>query len=154
MKDLKFKFNNQVVSTQLDSKIDKKSLYGFAKKIAERNGIQLTKGILCPDGFLLKREELSTIYIDPEGTPVEEVITEIDGKSVTLQPSSFDQENLLTSVPIKSLIGFNVSDVYPLENVSLRLASTKPSFPIVALFNPKMPLFLLRPKRHFFWWVK
>ena len=149
MKDLKFKFNNQVVSTQLESKIDKKSLYGFAKKIAERNGIQLSKGILCPDGFLLKRDELSTVYIDPEGTPVEEVITEIDGKPAALQPSSFDQENPLTSVPLKSLIGFNVSDVYPLLNVSLSPGLYQTQFSYRRSFQPKDAFILVKAEEAF-----
>jgi len=120
MKALKFKFGGQLIEASLDSKVDKKSLYGYARKSVEKDGRPLQRGILCPDGVVLTRDEISSTYVDPEGSPAEEVITELDGKPVPVQPSSFDQELPLEEVPLKNLVGFNVSDVYPLEGLTLK----------------------------------
>jgi hypothetical protein len=109
VKALKFKLGEQVLEAKLQSKVDKKSLYGFARK-----------SVLCPDGVVLKREEITSTYVDPEGSPVEEIVTELEGKPVPVQPSSFDLEAPLEEVPLKTLVGFNVSDVYPLEELALK----------------------------------
>jgi hypothetical protein len=100
--------------------VDKKSLYGFARKSVEKEGRPLTRGILCPDGVVLMRDEISSTYVDPEGSPVEEIVTELDGKLVAVQPSSFDQTVPAEEVPLKLLVGFNVQDVYPLDGTSLK----------------------------------
>ncbi len=117
MKAIRFKFGNTVYEAQLQSKVDKKGLYGYARKSVEKDGRPLTRAILCPDGVVLKRDEIGSTYVDPEGSTVEEVITELDGKAVPVQPSSFDQESPLEPVPLKLLAGFNVSDVYPIDNL-------------------------------------
>jgi hypothetical protein len=119
VKAIKFKFGDKVIEAGLESKVDKKSLYGYARRLVEKDGRPLTRAILCPDGVVLKRDEIASTYVDPEGSPVEEIVTELDGKPVPVQPSSFDQEAPLEAVPLKSLVGFNVNDVYPLSNVSL-----------------------------------
>ena len=100
--------------------MDKKGLYGYARKSVEKDGRPLLRSILCPDGVVLRRDEISSTYIDPEGTPVEESVTELDGKPVTVQPASFDLESPLEEVPLKLLVGFNVQDVYPLDELSLK----------------------------------
>lgn len=120
MKPIKFKLGEQVVEGKLQSRVDKKSLYGYARRSVERDGRPLSAGILCPDGLVLKRDEITAAYVDPEGTPVEEVVTELDGKPVPVQPSSFETEALLQEVPLKTLVGFNVGDVYPLEELALK----------------------------------
>jgi hypothetical protein len=120
MKLIKFKLGDQVVEAKIQSRVEKKSLYGFARKSVEKDGRPLLRGILCPDGVVLKRDEIATTYVDPEGSPVEEIITELDGKPVTVQPSSFDQETPLEEVPLKTLVGFNVNDVYPLDDAALK----------------------------------
>lgn len=120
MKPIKFKLGEQVLEAQLQSKVDKKSLYGYARRSIEKDGRPLLKGILCPDGVVLRRDEIATTYVDPEGSPVEEIVTELDGKPVSVQPSSFDQEAPLETVPLKTLVGFSVTDVYPLEELSLK----------------------------------
>lgn len=120
MKALKFKLGDQVLEAKLGTKVDKKSLYGFARKSVERDGHPLQRAVLCPDGVVLKREEITSTYVDPEGSTVEEVVTELDGKPVPVQPSSFDQEMSLEEVPLKSLVGFNVNDVYPLDELRLK----------------------------------
>jgi hypothetical protein len=120
MKAIKFKLGDQALEAKLQSKVDKKSLYGYARRSVEKDGRPLLKGILCPDGVVLKRDEIASTYVDPEGSPVEEIITELDGKPVTVQPSSFDQEAPLEPVPLKTIVGFNVTDAYPLEELSLK----------------------------------
>jgi len=145
MKELKFKLADQVIPSQLDSKVDKKCLYGYAKKVAEKDGKYLTKGILCPDGQLFKREEVLTAYVDPEGTPVEDVITEVNGKPAVMQPSAFDQENPLKPVPLTSLIGFNVSDVYPLDNIAIAPGLYQTQFTYRRSFQSKDAFVLVKP---------
>jgi hypothetical protein len=119
MKAIKFKLGDKVLEAGLHRKVDKKSLYGYARRSVEKDGRPLMKGILCPDGVVLMRDEIASADIDPEGSPVEEVVLELDGRPVPVQPSSFDQEAPLTEVPLKSLILFEVSDVYPLEGLGL-----------------------------------
>jgi hypothetical protein len=48
------------------------------------------------------------------------VVTELEGKPVAVQPASFDQESPLEEVPLKTLVGFNVQDVYPLDELALK----------------------------------
>jgi hypothetical protein len=119
VKAIKFKLGEKVIEAQLQSKVDKKSLYGYARKSVEKDGHPLLRGILCPDGVVLKRDEIASTYVDPEGSPVEEIVTELDGQVVPVQPSSFDQEAPLEEAPLKTLVGFNVQDVYPLEQMPL-----------------------------------
>jgi len=128
MKAIKFKLGDQVLEAQLQSKVDKKSLYGYARRSVEREGRPLTKGVLCSDGIVLLRSEIESDYVDPEGTPVEDIVTELDSKPVPVQPSSFDSETALEEVPLKTLVGFNVSDVYPLEGLSLKAGLYRTQF--------------------------
>src|SRR5260370_39957897 len=92
VKLIKFKLGEKVIEAKLQSKVDKKSLYGYARRSIEKDGRPLSRGVLCPDGTVLMRDELASNYVDPEGSPVDEVITELDGKPEPIQPSSFDQE--------------------------------------------------------------
>jgi hypothetical protein len=115
MKALKFKFGDQTIEAKLHSKVDKKSLYGYARKSVEKDGRPLSRGILCPDGVVLTRDEIASAYVDPEGSAVEEIVVELDGRPVPLQPSSFDQETPLQEIPLRTLVGFEVTDVYPLD---------------------------------------
>jgi hypothetical protein len=120
VKAIKFKLGEQVLEAKLQSRVEKKSLYGFARRVVEKEGRPLTRGILCPDGVVLMRDEIATTYVDQEGSPVEQVVTELDGKPVPVLPSSFDQEAPLEEVPLKTLVGFSVADVYPLDDLALK----------------------------------
>jgi hypothetical protein len=120
MKAIKFKLGDQTIEAKLESKVDKKQLYGYARRCVEKDGRPLVRGILCPDGVVLKRDEIASTYVDAEGSPVEDIITELDGKPAPVLPSSFDTESPLEAVPLKTLVGFNVTDVYPLEEVNLK----------------------------------
>ena len=120
MKSIKFKLGEKVIEAKLQSKVDKKTLYGYARRSIEKDGRPLSKGVLCPDGTVLMRDEIASNYVDPEGSPVEDVVTELDGKPVPVQPSSFEQEAPLEEAPLKALLGFNTQDVYPLDEVPLK----------------------------------
>jgi hypothetical protein len=143
-KELKFKLGDQSITAGLQSKVDKKSLYGYARCVAEKDGRPLAKGILCPDGVLLKRDEVTTDYVDPEGTPVEPVVTEINGQVATQMPSAFDQENELRQVPLKTLVDCNVTDVYPLENITLPHGLYQTQFSYRKTYQPKEAFVLVK----------
>ena len=116
---LAFRLGEQTVSFELGSKVDKRSLYGHAKRIAEKDGTTLSKGVLLADGRLLPTQALSWVRVDPEGSPVGEVHTLIDGDAVETLPSSFDIESPLQSLPLRTLATFQVQDVYPLQGEGL-----------------------------------
>jgi hypothetical protein len=68
MKPIKFKLGDQVFEAKLQSKVDKKSLYGYARRSIEKDGRPLVKGVLCPDGVVLMRDEITSEYVDAEGS--------------------------------------------------------------------------------------
>jgi hypothetical protein len=114
-KGLTFTLGGAKACFELGSKIDKKALYGFARRIAEKDGRALARGLLLGDGRLLPSQAAGWIRVDPEGSPVDEVQTRIDGVVAELKPSSFDVESPLESEPLARLAEFSVSDVYPLQ---------------------------------------
>ena len=118
-KPIAWRLGEQVFQIELGAKVDKKALYGFARRVVEREGRWLKRGFLCPDGTLIRNDAVSLVKVDPQGSPVEDVVTEITGKVPELLPSSFDVENKLEPVPLTKLIGFNVRDSYPLSGVTL-----------------------------------
>lgn len=113
-KPIQLKLGETVVSLELGAKVNKKDLYGYARHVAEKNGVILDRGYLCPDGSLLRRDALSLVRLDPLGTPVDEVVTEVDGAPAEFVPSSFDATNALEPVPLHTLAGFDTRDLYPL----------------------------------------
>lgn len=119
MKEISFKLNGEVFTGQLATKVDKKDLYGFSKTIAEKDDQSLSRGYLYADGRLLTRQQISYARLDPDGTPTEDIIVELDGKPAEMYPSSFDCENPLEILPITALAGFNVIDIYPIEEIDL-----------------------------------
>ncbi|HSI83756.1 MAG: hypothetical protein ACAI35_27155 [Candidatus Methylacidiphilales bacterium] len=117
-KAIQWQLDGKTIALELGSKVNKKDLYGYARHVAEKNGVVLERGYLCPDGMLLRRDALSLVKLDPQGTPVDEVLTEVDGAPAEFVPSSFDQPNPLESVPLHTLAGFDTRDVYPLTGIS------------------------------------
>ncbi len=107
------------LSVVLGRKVTKDDLYGQVKRVVEKDGQPLVRGLLAPDGNLLTRKALSSIRLDPEGTPVEEEEVLHDGKAVETLPSSFDESAPLKKLPITALAGFCASDVYPLEDCEI-----------------------------------
>ncbi len=118
-KGLNFTLDGRAVVAALGTKIDKKSLYGFAKRVVERDGVPLTRGNLSPTGELLRSGEIATAKVDPDGSLVEDPVSEIDGKPAELHPSSFDTTSPLVPMPLTTLASFCAKDVYPLLDVIL-----------------------------------
>ncbi len=142
MKELRFKLGERVVTGQLGSRIEKKALYGYSKRLVEKDGKTLNRGVLCPDGRLLRRDQISILRVDPEGSPIEDVATELDGELADLKPSAFDQDNLVRSVPLTRLVTFVVSDVYPLDALDLEPGLYATEFSYRKSIQPKEALLL------------
>jgi hypothetical protein len=119
MKEITFKLGERAVVAQLGSRVEKKALYGWSRRVAEKDGRVLSRGALSPDGRLLRREEIALVKLDPEGSPVAEPVTEVDGQPAAPQPSSFEQATTLVPVPLARLATFAAGDVYPLDGVDL-----------------------------------
>lgn len=118
-KPITFTFSGETLQAQLESKIEKADLYGKSRMIVEKDGVILTKGTLLPTGELLRKEEVRSLQVDPEGSPAEAPKTLVNGQEQVPVASSLKRENPLQKVPLTSLIGFNVSDVYPLTGLTL-----------------------------------
>jgi len=144
MKDIKFKSGDRVLTAQLGSRIEKKALYGYSKKVVEKDGRILSRGVLCPDGRLLRRDEISVVKMDPEGTPVGELQTEMNGQPAEMKPSALDIENPLTPVSLSRLADFVVSDVYPIEALDLTPGLYETEFSYRKSIQPKEALLLVK----------
>jgi len=144
MKEIKFLFNGEPITTQLGTRVEKKALYGYSRYIAEKDGTALSRGYLDPDGALLQRSAMTLVKLDPEGTPVEEVITDIDGAEAVPVPSSFDREAPLLPLPWSALAGFNVADVYPLDTTGLAPGLNQTEFNYRKSVQPKEALILVK----------
>jgi hypothetical protein len=136
-KPITWKLGEQVYQIELGSKVDKKALYGYAKRVVERDGRWLKRGFLCPDGTLIRNDAVSLVKVDPQGSPVEDVTMEAAGKVPELLPSSFDQENKLEPVPLSALIGFNVRDSYPLSGSTLPIGLYATTFSYRKSYQPQ-----------------
>ena len=143
-KPIQFNLAGRSITATLGTRISKRDLYGYAKRTVEKEGQILTRGYLSADGRLMANRELSSVRLDPEGTPMEEPMTEIEGEPAELYPSSFDQENSLDPVPWKRLIGFNVSDVYPLAELDLPAGVYETGFSYRKSYQPKEALILVK----------
>jgi len=143
-KQIQFQLGDQCFDAQLGTKIEKKALYGHSRRVIEHDGRSLSRGMLSADGRLLQRSETSFVKLDPEGTPVEPVTTEIDGEPAQLQPSAFEQPNPLTPTPLTRLASFAVSDVYPLDACSLEPGLYETTFAYRKSVQPKEALLLMK----------
>ena len=112
-------FEEKDYKVELSRKVSKDDLYGKVKRVVEKDGQPLDRGLLGPDGSLLPRKALSSIRLDPDGTPVEPEEVIHDGSPVKILPSSFEESAPLNKLPITALAGFCVSDVYPLEDCEI-----------------------------------
>jgi hypothetical protein len=144
MKEIKFKLADRVLTAQLGSRVEKKALYGYSRKVAEKEGKILSRGLLSADGRLLRRDEVSLVKLDPEGTPVEEIVTEVDGQIAELQPSAFEQENELRPTTLVRLATFAVSDVYPVDELPLEPGLYETRFSFRKSIQPKEALLLVK----------
>ena len=79
----------------------------------------LERGYLTESGSPVPAARLSSVGLDPEGTPLEKETVLYDGEERELLPSSFDEAADLTEADLTALVGFCVTDVYPLEGTGL-----------------------------------
>lgn len=100
---------------ELLRKVSKDDLYGRVKKVVEKEGETLQRGFLGPDGSVIPARALSSVRLDPEGSLIEKEETYFDGVVAVTLPSSFEEAAPLEPVPLTSLVGFCVTDVYPLQ---------------------------------------
>ncbi len=143
-KGLNFILEDRSLVATLGTKIDKKSLYGYARRIVEKNGVPLARGNLSPTGQLLRAGELTTAKVDPDGSLVEDAVSEIDGQPAELRPSSFETKSPLIPVPLSILVGFCTKDVYPLLDVILPEGLYQTSFAYRKAHQPSDALVLAR----------
>jgi hypothetical protein len=148
-KPLQFKLADQAISFQLGTKVDKKALYGYAKRIAEKDGKALSRGLLMADGRLLPSHAVASLKADPEGTPIEELQTLIDEQVAQTYPSSFDVDSELTPAKMSELATFQVSDVYPLHGEGLAAGLYRTQFNYRKSHTPKEALILVRADQIF-----
>jgi hypothetical protein len=90
-KPIVFSLSKKEFSVFLGRKITKDDLYGKVKRVVEKDGQPLDRGLLDRDGSLLARKSLSTVRLGTEGTPVEPEEVLPDGQPVESLPSSFDE---------------------------------------------------------------
>lgn len=145
MKEINFQLDGVTATAQLGSRVEKKALYGYSRFIAEKNGTVLSRGYLDQDGALLQRAAMALVKLDPEGTPVDDIMTDIDGVEAILIPSSFDREAILSPLPWNALARFNVADVYPLANVNLAPGVYQTDFNYRKSAQSKEALLLVKP---------
>jgi hypothetical protein len=144
-KPISFNLAGQKLSIELGSKIDKRALYGNAKRIAEKDGQALERGLLLADGSLLPRNAVSSVRVDPDGSPIASIETLIDGKAASLQASSFDDTRDLQPVPLTELLSFATRDVYPITQTDVPAGLYRTEFNYRASYQPHDALVLVRP---------
>lgn len=114
-KPLQFALQTQPYALALGSKISKAALYGNSKRVAEKDGVELSRGVLLPDGQLLARSAIGYPEADDGGTPIDPPVAHIMGSTVEQIPSSFSKNNDLEALDLTDLALFSVRDIYPLE---------------------------------------
>jgi hypothetical protein len=112
--------------------------------VAEKDGKILERGFLSADGRILRRSQTTALRLDPEGSPVEDAIHLVDGKPAEMLPSAFEQENPLTPVPLSRLAVFAVSDVYPIDAISIDPGLYETTFTYRRAIQPKEALLLVQ----------
>jgi len=143
-KAIQFQIDDKLVDATLGTRIEKKALYGHSRRVVEHEGRALSRGMLSADGRLLRRSQTSFVKLDPEGTPVDPVTTEIDGQPAELQPSSFDRPNPVNAIPITRLASFAVQDVYPIDDCGLAPGLYETTFSYRKSLQPKEALLLVK----------
>jgi len=120
MPAISFSLGSAKISGELGRKVTKDDLYGRLKKITTRGEEVLSRGYLTADGQCVPASSISNVRLDPEGTPIDKEEILYDGEARELLPSSFEEVAPLEPAPLTALATFCVTDVYPLEGVSLK----------------------------------
>ena len=102
------------------SKIDRKKLYGYKKRIYldEKNKECSRANLEEETGIVFINSDISSCYIDPKGNFIEKKdLDAIDdeGKSVKKEESTLGKEVSLKSISIEDALNLKVNSVYRLE---------------------------------------
>ena len=141
---LRFNHDGVPLSFEIGAKVDKKSLYGYARRIAEKDGQALSRGLLLSFGRLLPASGVSSVKVDPQGTPIDPVECYVEDQVAEQKPSSLDVESPLRPVPMTELAAFGVSDVYPLHGEGLAQGLYRTEFNYRKSHQSKDALLLVR----------
>ena len=114
-KILKLSIAGKEIAANLHSKVNKDELYGRVEHLVEQGGKRLERGWLLPDGTTLRKSQIATCSVDPEGSPAETPEIQCAGQKIEPRPSSFDGVECCESVALETLARFVTTDVYPLE---------------------------------------
>ena len=111
---------NKNKSTFRISKIDRKKLYGFKKRLfLDEKGKECSKANLEEEtGIVFVSSDISSSYIDHKGNFVEKKELEAindDGKKVKKEDSTLGKEVDLTTTSIEEALNLKVNSVYHLE---------------------------------------
>lgn len=118
-RDLRFLLAGQALGAGLGTKVDKRALYGYARRVVEKDGKPLNRCWLLADGAILPRGAIGSLRVDPLGSPEGAPEARLDGQPAPMRPSSFDEARELVPVPLSELSTFATRDVYPLEGLSV-----------------------------------
>ncbi len=120
-KVIQFNLDGQQLSVELEKKIYREDLYGKVTTLAEQDGRALKKCYLRPDGTSILRSQLSSVKVDPLGTPVEEAEHFLGEEKLAMEEGSFDTTREMTRVDWEALTAFSCSDVYELSSPAAAL---------------------------------
>jgi hypothetical protein len=144
-KTLKLIVAGAEVAATLESKVTKDDLYGRVDLVVEQNGKRMERGYLLPDGTTLRRSQVATMSVDPDGSPAEPVEIRSAGQKVELRPSSFEGAEALEPVPLETIARFATADVYPLQATGLAPGLYRGTFNYRTSARPRDALVLVRP---------
>jgi hypothetical protein len=119
MAEISFGLGDGTLSFELGRKVTKEDLYGRLRKVVTKGDEILLRGYLTSDGHPVLASRISSVGLDPEGSPVEDESILYDGQERALLASSFDEPAPLAPADVLSLVGFCVTDVYPLMGQGL-----------------------------------
>jgi hypothetical protein len=143
-KSLKFNLAGKELVAELQSKVGKDDLYGRVEHIVEQGGKRMERGWLMPDGTTLRKSQVSTTSVDPEGSPADTPEIQSAGQKLELRPSSFDGVEALEPVPLETLARFVSTDLYPLNAQTLAPGLYRGTFNYRKSARPRDALVLVR----------
>jgi len=143
-KILKLNVAGKEIPANLQSKVSKDDLYGRVVHIVEQGGKRMERGWLLPDGTTLRKSQVATCSVDPEGSPADPPEIQCAGQKIELRPSSFDACETLEPAPLETLARFVTTDVYPVEAADLAPGLYRGQFNYRKSARPRDALLLVR----------
>ena len=138
------------------SKIDRKKLYGFKKRLfIDEKGKECSKANLEEEtGIVFVNSDISSCYLDYKGNYLEkkdlEAINE-NGKKVKKQESTIGKEVNLQSISIEDALNLKVNSVYILEPKNFdKITLVKRSLSILGFLYQQRADRLKPPRRRIF----